>query len=160
MKVKINISLFLLVFISNLPTIAQNIDVDYLVRINANRRVYTTESRYVLAIQGNLSSFFDPAPGIEQFIYAKNARMVDMGSKQMVSLDENTFTSIQNDQVYKDYANNQLFSKNTMVRRKVVIREPLDGFDWKIDPKSDSTIMGYACQRATATFLITTVSAF
>ncbi len=142
----------LLLTLMGLQTYAQTIQVEYLVRVNANNKVATTESKYLLEIKNNQSVFYNLNPDLAQYIYAENPSLVQMGSKTMVSLDDRTYQQVSNYKVFKDYIANEIYSDKSIMGKSFVINDTIPNIQWNIDFQKDTVILNYPCKRATATF--------
>ncbi|NJL13284.1 MAG: GLPGLI family protein [Microscillaceae bacterium] len=143
----------LALFVLTYRLLAQNIEVDYAVRINRRSPSNSTETRYHLKIKGQESVYFNTLEdSVSRFIFASVQDIEREGARLMAKLDDSHYTFIEEDFLYKNYASGTMEYNEDIQYDLVVIKDPLARFDWQLLPDRDTTILGYPCQRARAEF--------
>lgn len=147
--------LFLGYLLSMTPLYSQykGVTVDYKVRTNKDNQILSTELVYRLIHNGNESSYWNVEEGPQQYLYGpKDPSTQKVGDFTTFYLNDNTMGLIIQDKLYKNYPENKLIYNESQGSKLIVIEEPVQIINWTIIPKSDTTILGFICQKANATF--------
>ena len=135
---------------------SQNIIIDYNATINTNDAVLATSINYKLIINNNskTSAYFnDSNDSINQFKYSQFIdEKVNKNGITRVKLSDNHYSYIRNDYFFNDYVKDTLIYNEIISTKKVLVGEKTNIFNWEIQPKSDTLIMNFKCQKATTKF--------
>lgn len=146
---------FFFYFICSLHLFAQNIAVEYYVKVNKNVAIIRTAMLYKLIIKNDESIYYNyPEDSLNQFEH-KNliVEKKKSGDFTQVKLSDNHYAYITEDIFYKNYSQDTLIFNEDITTKKVIVGESATKlFAWQIIPNQDSTILGYRCQKATAEF--------
>lgn len=145
------ILLCLLIFC--LTGLSQNVEVTYTVSVNTNDPVLATSTTYNLWVNDNQSVYFNSNDSINQFKY-KNLifDVKKVGELTKVQLSDNHFAYVINDYFYKDYQKDTLIFNEIILNKKVFVGENTNLFNWEIIPNSETILLGFKCQKASAKF--------
>lgn len=142
---------------------SQNIIIDYNSTINTNDAVLATSINYKLIInnESKTSAYFNNNDSINQFKYSQ---FIDEKVKKdditRVKLSDNHYSYIRNDYFFKNYVQDTLIYNEIVSTKRVTIGEKTNLFNWEIQPKSDTIVMNFKCQRAVAKFRGRTYEAY
>lgn len=131
---------------------AQRLSVEYLVKENRNNALTSLETSYILAISGHESVYFNPRADASQFRHQSAISEDRSAEGGMVRFADNVSYKVKKEVVYKNYLADSLIFNDLLLNKDVVVYEPIMLFDWQPSHQADSVILGYRCQRATATF--------
>ncbi|WP_445452272.1 GLPGLI family protein [Flavobacterium sp. 25HG05S-40] len=147
------VSIILLLLFS-LSTFSQNLEVEYSVSENTNDAILATSTIYNLIISENQSAYFNNVnDSIQQFKYQNLIFDVEkIGELKQVKLSDNHYAYIKQDYFYKNYTKDTLIFNEIILNKKVFVGEKINLFNWEIKPKSDTLVLGFKCQKATAKF--------
>lgn len=133
---------------------SQNIAITYLVKENTTAEILSTNIYYDLIIKKNESMYFNnKKDSLNQFKHSKFIGEVKKnGDFIRVQIDDNNYSYLINDFYYKNYQTDSLIFNSSVFDKKVIVSESIDLFKWEIQPKSDTTILNFKCQKALTTF--------
>jgi len=142
----------LLFFIINLN--AQTIKVEYEVILNRNTFIRSTKCNYDLIISNNKSIYYNDYNNINVFPYIdwKPEVVRDIDGKKTIKVSDNILVAITQDYFYKDYNIDTLLYNDISGKKKMILGESINLFNWEIIPESDTIILNYKCQKAICNF--------
>lgn len=142
---------------------SQNISITYNVRENKSESVISTNINYNLIIKKNESIFFNNInnDSLKQFNYSSLINDVKrIGELTRVKLSDNHYAYIKQDVYYKNYQNDSLVYNDIIFNKKVIVGESMELFKWEVQPKSDTLILKFKCQKAVTSFRGRTYEAY
>lgn len=145
--------LFWLLFYS-IHIFSQNVVIEYNATINTNETVLSTSINYIYVLNKNESNYFNNLnDSISQFKYKKIIDEVRaVGDIKLVTLSDNTYGYIRKDLYYKNYDKDTMIFNEIISVNKQFVGEKINLFDWEINSKSDTLVLGFNCQKAVTKF--------
>lgn len=142
---------FLFIFTN---AISQNLNIEYNVTENTNDPILSTSINYSLILTKKKSIFFNSSTdSLKQFKYQHLIFDVNkIGELTKVKITDNHYAFVKQDYFYKDYEKDTLIFNEIIINKKIIVGEKINLFEWEIEPKSDTLILGFKSQKAISKF--------
>ncbi|NJO00587.1 MAG: GLPGLI family protein [Bacteroidia bacterium] len=145
--------LLLLIFLST-AVFSQVLMIEYLVKINRNLEISSTSTKYNLILDKHQSIYYNhKGDSTGQFKYKELiTESKKIGNFTLVRLNDEHYALVTQDLFYKNYLEDTLIYNENILTKHLVVGESSKLFSWSIHTDTDTTLLGYRCQKATTEF--------
>ena len=133
---------------------SQNVTVRFKFHLNHEHDLFSTIKKFTLKQNDNFSIFeIDNIKDIKQLKFNENASVyIDRDTLVNFKINDNTFWSIYEEKLYKDYKKNYQIYNFYRGSKFIYIEDKIDIFNWVLQEKSDTLIANYKCKKAITKF--------